>query len=93
MQDHELPPTPSEGPDTQKDEFGPEDPVSQVGPEQGSSRSLVDPDAETTGITVNDSDNCQGWGPLLNTKALGVHIYLRAVASFLILVPSESFSE
>ncbi|XP_027275701.1 opioid growth factor receptor isoform X2 [Cricetulus griseus] len=56
MQAHAPPPTPSEGPEAQKDENGPEDPESQVGPEQGAPGSLVDPDPDTTGIPVDDSE-------------------------------------
>ncbi|EGW11059.1 Opioid growth factor receptor [Cricetulus griseus] len=47
---------PHEGPEAQKDENGTAATASQVGPEQGAPGSLVDPDPDTTGIPVDDSE-------------------------------------
>lgn len=61
---HAPPPTPSECPEAQKDGNRPEDPESQVGPEQGASVNLVedpgslveDPGPDTTEISVDESE-------------------------------------
>lgn len=63
-QAHAPPPTPSECPEAQKDGNRPEDPESQVGPEQGASVNLVedpgspveDPGPDTTEISVDESE-------------------------------------
>ena len=70
-----------------------EDPVSQMGPEQGASRRLVDPDVDTTGIPMDDSEMLSRMGASAEPQRLRGASLSPGGASFPCLVPSESFSE